>query len=139
MSTLATFKYNLAANLFATAQIDWATVGTTAHCALLNDQYSPSMNDQYLSEIPAGAIVADQAFTSTGVTANGVCYGAIPTFNALISSAPVAGMLIYISTGVSTTSPLIYYSSNGIGFPFTPQGFNYAVAYDALSGGFFQE
>ncbi len=133
-----TLKYNLAAVMFATQQIDWATVGNTAHCALLNSGYSPLPTDTYLSDIPAGAIMADQAFTSTAVTAQGVCNGAIPLFDAFLSATTCSAMLIYISTGNPATSPLVYFSNQGVGFPFQPEGFNYFVTYDQANGGWFQ-
>ncbi len=138
MSVSTTFKYNNASSLFANGALDWATLGSAAHCVLLSAAYTPSPTDQYLSAIPAGAIIADQAFTSTAANTAGVCYGVIPQFLALISAQPVVAMLIYHNTGNPNTSPLIYYSSQGSGFPFTAEGFNYAVGYNALNGGWFQ-
>jgi hypothetical protein len=134
-----TFKYKNAGLLFATAAINWATAGATVRCILVGAGYSPQSSDQFLSAIPAGAIVADVALTSTAVRANGTCYGAIPPFNSLLSPQQIVGMVLYISTGNPATSPLIYFSNQGAGFPFTAQGFNYFVTYDQLAGGWFQE
>lgn len=136
---MSTFKYNNAGNLFATGGIDWATIGATAHCVLVGAGYSPLPSDQFITAVPAGAIIADVPLTSTAVRANGICFGAIPPFNSLSSPQQITGMLLYINTGNPATSPLIYFSSDGNGFPFTAQGFNYFVTYDQLAGGWFQE
>lgn len=134
---MTTLVYNNARYLFATGAINWATANVKA--ALLNAGYAPQQTDQYLSAVPAGAIVArDQPVTALGVTAAGICYGTIGEFLALSSPLPVVGVLLYVSTGVDTTTPLVYYSSDGIGFPFTPAGLNWQVAYDIVNGGYFQ-
>jgi hypothetical protein len=134
-SATTTFKYNYAASLFATAGLDWLTC--VPHAILLNAAYAPQPSHQFLSDIPVGAVMQDVAMTSVGQL-NGICYGLIPQFNAFISATPVVALAIYSHTGDPTTSVLIYYSADGFGFPFLPQGFNYAVGFDQTAGGFFQ-
>ncbi len=134
-ATPNTFLYNNARHLFATGQINWP--GAAAHAVLVNAAYAPQPSDKFLSDVPAGAIMQDVPMTGLAQT-NGLCYGVIPQFNAFLSPTPVIALLIYLSIGPASTSPLIYYSSDGIGFPFTPLGFNYAVGFDQSAGGYFQ-
>lgn len=133
-----TFKYYQAAILFGTGALNWAGLGSLAHCMLVSATYVASPSDQFVSAIPAGAIIADNAFASTAINSQGICYGIIPQFNALLSSSPITGMVIYYNTGNPSTSPLIYYSNQGIGFPFLALGFNYGISYNQLNGGWFQ-
>jgi hypothetical protein len=132
---MTTFVYNNARSLFATGALNWPACA--AHAVLVTSAYTPLVTDQYFSAVPSSAVIEDVAMTGLGQS-KGYCYGAIPQFNALISSSIVVGLLIYVSTGNPATSPLVYYSSDGVGFPFQPQGFNYAVGYDSSSGGYFQ-
>jgi hypothetical protein len=122
--------------LFAAGAFDWATAPIQA--MLVNYLYAPSLADQHVSDIPADAvIVRDVPLTGVGQS-NGVCYGNIPQFNALLSAFPVAALVLYASTGVDTTSLLVYYTSSGPGFPFAAQGLNYFVGFDSAQGGWFQ-
>lgn len=133
---MATFVYNNARKLFATKGIDWLTDPINA--MLLSAVYSPSPTHRFVSEIPGGSIlVRDVALTSLTAEA-GICAGLIPEFDAFLSAVDVAAVLLYSKQTLDSASPLIYYSSDGVGFPFTPQGFNYAVVYQQTYGGFFQ-
>jgi len=133
---MSTFKYNKACSDFATAQLNWLTCNPKA--MLVDAGYVPDPAHNYVSQITAGAIVTrDQALTSVAQT-NGKCTGTIPQINALLWLNPVVAVIIYESTGDDATSRLLYYSSDGVGFPFAAQGFNYAVAFDQAGGGWFQ-
>lgn len=131
-----TYVYNNARYLLGTAGINWPAAPVKA--ALVSGAYAPSPSDVYLSAVPAGALMITAIMTGLAVRANGACYGVIPQFNAFSSASTVVGLLIYNDTGDPTTSALIYYSDGGVGFPFQPLGFNYAVGYDQGAGGFFQ-
>lgn len=133
---MTTQVYNKARYLFATAQIDWLTA--SVHATLLNGAYAPAPGDTYLSDVPAGAIMQDVPVLAPGVTPAGVCYCTIPQFNAFTSASTVVAVMLYLYTGNPATSTLIYYSSDGVGFPFQPEGFNYSVGYDQAAGGYFQ-
>jgi hypothetical protein len=133
----ADFVYNNARYLFATGALDWATA--TIEAMLVSSSYSPAVTDVHVSDIPSGAIITrDQILTGLGVTAAGACYGAIPTWDALSSIYEVVAVILYKNTGTDSTSPLIYYSSSGPGFPFAVEGLNYFVGYDTSAGGYFQ-
>ncbi len=135
MANQNTFLYNNARSLFATGQINWP--GADVHAVLVNAAYAPQPSDQFFSEVPSGAIMQDVAMTGLGQK-NGICYGVIPQFDAFASGATVVALLLYIAIGPASTSPLIYYSADGFGFPFQPLGFNYAVGFDQSAGGYFQ-
>jgi hypothetical protein len=135
MAAQNTFLYNNARSMLATGQINWPSCA--AHAVLVNAAYAPSLADKFLSDVPSGAIMQDVAMTGLAQS-NGVCYGVIPQFDAFLSPSVVVALLIYISNGPASTSPLVYYSADGIGFPFQPLGFNYAVGFDQSAGGFFQ-
>lgn len=134
---MSTFLYNSARTSFATGGINWPTAAV--RCVLLNGVYAPQPTHQFLSDIPAGARLIDVALTALAQK-NGICYGTIPQFNAFTAGSPCISMVLYILAvdHADADSPLIYYSDDGFGFPFTPQGFNYAVGYDQAAGGFFQ-
>ncbi len=133
---MSTFVYNNAQALFQTGSLVWAT--SNIHAAFVNASYAPQPTDLYLSQVPTGAIVKDVAMTNLGQSSSGVCYGSVPEIKAFLQVVSVVGLLLYLYTGNPATSVLIYYSSNGVGFPFTPQGFNYSVGYDQSNGGFFK-
>ncbi len=135
MANQNTFLYNNARSMFATGQINWPTAAV--HAVLVNAAYAPQPSHQFFSEVPVGAVMKDVAMTGLAQT-NGICYGVIPQFNAFASAATVVALLLYINGGTPATSPLIYYSSDGVGFPFKPLGFNYAVGFDQAAGGYFQ-
>lgn len=133
---MSTFLYNRAKSDFATAAFNWPTC--TPKAMLVDAGYTPSVAHQYVSDVPSGAIAVRDLALASVAQSNGVCSGTIPTANALLWPNPVVGLLIYASTGVDATSRLIYYSSDGFGFPFAAVGFNYAIAYDQGYAGWFQ-
>jgi hypothetical protein len=129
--------YNIARQNFAVAQWNWNLL--PVNLMLVAASYTPAATDQFVSDIPAAAILArDVALTNLTVSPTGIVRGIIPQLTALDLETPVAALLLY-SKGVSdAVSPLIYYSSSGVGFPFTAAGGNYVLAYDQGNGGFFQ-
>lgn len=130
-----TYMYNNARHLFATGAINWPSAN--ARASLLNGAYAPSRADKFYSAIPSGAVMKDAQMTGLGEN-NGVCYGAIPEFDAFTSASIVVALVIYLDTGDPDSSPLLYYSDDGLGFPFQPLGFNYAAGFDQAAGGYFQ-
>lgn len=124
---------------FGTKLINWLT---DPICAMVvSAVYTPQPGtDQFVTDIPGTAIlIRDKALTSLGISSNGVCSGTVPALNAFNSSGVVAtGLVLYVNTGTDSTARLIYYTSSGAGWPFTPAGFNYVVAFDQANGGWFQ-
>jgi len=133
---VSTFRYANAASDFATAALNWVTC--TPKVMLVDAGYVPNVAHQYVTSITPSAIaVRDLAMTSVAQT-DGVCRGTVADASALIWPNPIVAVIIYASTGVDATSRLIYYSSDGIGFPLTAVGFNYSVAFDQTHAGWFQ-
>jgi hypothetical protein len=133
---MSSFVYNQARTDFATAQINWITADI--RMAFTNGNYAPSLDDLTVADVGAGNLIVRDVILANKNVVNGICSGTIPAFNAFIEPAPVIGVLIYILGSDDSHSRVIYYSDDGIGFPFTPQGFNYLVAFDQTSGGFFE-
>jgi hypothetical protein len=134
---VATFLYGKTSESFAEAQLVWESLVVWG--LLVDHTYTPQVNaDKFVSNIPASSIIARIGPMTSQATANGVCSGLLPTFNSLINPLPAAAVVLYINTNVDTTSQLLYYSSDGIGFPLPLQGFNYAIAFDQTLGGWFQ-
>jgi hypothetical protein len=122
--------------LFGTAALNLLTANIQV--MLVNANYTPLPGDQYVSAISPSAIIArDVAITSPAIN-SGTFKCIVPAFDALLNTAEVIALVMYQNTSDDTTSPLIYYTSTGPGFPFYAQGLNYLVAYDQSSGGFFQ-
>lgn len=133
---MTSFVYNQARTDFATAALNWQTANVCA--ALTNGNYAPSPTHLTVADVGSGnLIVRDIVLTGKNVL-YGICSGVIPPFNAFVEAAPVVGLLLYVLGASDAASRVIYYSDDGIGFPFTPQGFNYSIAYDQTSGGFFE-
>lgn len=134
---MATFKYVTGAIAIGTGQVDLLTANICA--ALVGSGYGPNAaSDQFLSDIPDAAIISDEVSLVTLSLANGVFSGLIPQYMSLLSVQPAAALVLYVSTGDPDTSQLLYYSSDGFGFPLALEGFNYYVTYDQANGGWFQ-
>lgn len=132
------FVYGKARKALGQAQINLVTAAVNA--MLVSADYVPAPTaDQWVSDVPAGSIIVrDIALATLGLTSTGVFFGTIPAFNALSSVIPVAALVLYVKDTGDSTSALLYYSSTGPGFPFTPQGFNYVIGFDQANGGYFQ-
>jgi hypothetical protein len=137
VSVATDFVYNKARVAFGNAQISWPTSNVKA--MLVSQLYTPSpATDQYVSDVPSGAIIVrDLVCTNIGISPLGICYCTIAQVQSVSSPVEVAAMILYLSTGVDSTSPLIYFTSTGIGFPFYLQGFNYYIGYDQTANGWF--
>jgi hypothetical protein len=134
---MSTFKYYSASTAFGTKQLNWLTDNIGA--LLVGAGYAASQaHDQFVSDIPAQAIIARSAQMTSMAIVNGVCQGLIPEFDALTATQPAKALVLYQNTTLDTTSKLVYYSDQGFGFPFLPQGLNYFVTYDQANGGWFQ-
>lgn len=134
---MATFKYDRGMLLVGTAGINLKTAVIKA--ALVSAAYSASKSaDGFVSDIPAAALLARSAqLTGTDIV-GGVFKGTIPQFSALLLVSPASGLVLYQEGGNDATSALLYYSNDGIGFPFTANGINYFIGYDQANGGWFQ-
>lgn len=134
---MATFLYGNASQQFATGAWDWLTL--TVWAALVDHTYVPNANkDLHVSDIPSTSIIAREGPLTSLTSSNGLVGGNVPQFSSLLSPQIAAAVVLYVSTGTDSTSQLIYYSSDGDGFPLTLAGFNYVVSADLAAGGWFQ-
>lgn len=133
---MSTYLNNSARHKFATKQIDWPN--EDVRLCLTGSGYSGTAADNFLSDIPSGArVLSDYSLTDLGET-NGTCFGTIPQLLAYAAAQTIVGMALYIKGMTDADSQLIYFSDEGIGFPFNAQGINYLISIDQSSGGFFQ-
>lgn len=134
---MATFLYGSASQNFATGVWNWPTLAVWG--LLVDVTYVPRINhDVNVSDIPPSAIIARIGPMTSKTSIEGVCAGVLPNFAALLSAQSAVAVVLYVIAGSDAASSLIYYSADGAGFPFTPQGFDYAVAQDLSQGGWFQ-
>lgn len=78
----------------------------------------------------SGVVGTPQTIANTTVT-NGLFDGDDVTFTS-VSGNSVEALVIYIDTGVTTTSRLVAYIDTGVtGLPVTPNGGNIAIAWNA--------
>lgn len=136
---MSTFLYYKAKSDFASGALSWPA--SNAKAMLLDAGYVPSFSHQYVSDITSAAssAIASRDIVMTGLAqTNGLCTGLVNQVNAFVWPRAVVAIVIYASTGVDATSRLIYYSSDGFGFPFTAVGFNYGISYDQSFTGWFQ-
>lgn len=134
---MSSFKYDSFVSALGQKQINWIT--DTFKVLLVSGDYSPSKStDQFVSDIPSQAIVVRSGSTTGNAIVGGVFRSNVPEFLALASTSEAVAMVIYKDTGADDSSQLVYYSADGIGFPFLPGGINYFLAYDQANGGWFQ-
>lgn len=134
---MSTFKYSKASQLIGSAGLNLVTANITA--MLVSGVYAPNPNlDQYVADLPSAAIIARSGLLTGTALTDGVFKGTVPEFEALLNPTKIVALVLYRETGNDSLSELIYYSSDGPGFPFTAVGFDYYVGYDQSNGGFFQ-
>lgn len=134
---MSSFIYNKALEGFLKGSFDMATA--TVKLALVQitgsgTPYTPSQaSDQFLSIVPSGAIAAETAALTSVTTANGIFGAANTSFGVVTFGQPCGAMVMYIDTGVTSTSPLIAYldSANYSGLPITPVGATISVTFSA--------
>lgn len=117
----------------------WTWTSLPVAAALLTANYTLNRVDhESMADVPSDAVIVRDIelvrLRSTGALAKGV----IPSFDSFLDTREVFALLLYTLADADADSKLIYYSSDGIGFPFTPAGFDYSVAYRQEYGGFFQ-
>ncbi|AEJ93985.1 hypothetical protein THIBAULT_37 [Mycobacterium phage Thibault] len=124
-------KYTKGREAFARGEINW--MGDDIRAALIDDaDYTVNLaSDEFLSDIPSGAIVATSPnFTGKSVT-NGYLKAAkliFPTVTGDIAEAAV----IYKWTGTASTSRLIAYVSSELYTSVTPNGANIIINWPGI-------
>lgn len=91
--------------------------------------YTYNAAHDFWDDAVAGLVGTAQTLGSKTVT-NGVFDAADVTFTS-VSGSTVEALIIYKSTGVNSTSPLIAYIDTATGLPVTPNGGNISITWDS--------
>jgi len=126
--------YPLARQGFAQGTFDWATANIK--CALLASAYVPDFTQQYLSGIPAAAILATTP-NLVGKTGDaGYLDGDTASFG-IVAAGTAGYILFYRDTGNPSTSMLVMFldSPDIVGMPQVLTGLQYFIYANLTSGG----
>lgn len=103
--------------------------GTVKVALIDTGTYTYSSAHDFLNDL-SGIVGTAQTIANTTVT-NGTFDGDNVTFSA-VTGASVEALVIYIDTGVSTTSRLVAYLDTGVtGLPVTPNGGDITITWNA--------
>lgn len=109
-------------------------VGTAKAVLIDTGVYTYSAAHQFYSDL--SGVVGTATAIGTRTATNGLFDGDDVTFTS-VSGASVEAIVIFIDTGVTTTSRLVAYIDTSVtGLPVTPNGGNIIVSWDAA--GIFQ-
>lgn len=122
--------YDLGRQAFLEADIDWAT--DTIRVLLVHQpEYTVNLAaHQFLSDIPVPARVATSDPLASKTATAGVADAADVVFTGL-SGAVVHAVVLFQDTGVAGTSRLISYNDEHTNLPFTPNGGDLTIEWDA--------
>lgn len=86
-------------------------------------------NDEFLSDLPSGAVVATQLLTgkSLGIVEDFRADDAV--FPAVADGTAIGAIIIYQDTGADVSSRLIYYDDQATGLPATGDGTDVTVTW----------
>lgn len=134
---MASFWYDLGLQAFAAAAVNWGTGsgGDTIKFMLVQitgggTPYTANQStDQFVTDIPSGAIAARSPAMTTKVLADGILGAADFVFSTVTFAHACGALVVYKDTGSDATSPLLMYldSANYSGLPITPSGGNINV------------
>lgn len=127
---MANALYDSGRNAFATKLIDWVNDDIRAILIDTADYTVNLSTHDMLDDIPVAARVAVSSASLAGKSASaGVCDANDLTFSAVTGDVSEA-IVLYLHTGVESTSRLIAYIDSATGLPVTPNGGNITVAWD---------
>ena len=113
--------YDRGRDLFANGGIDWASANLKA--ILVTAGYTPNLaTDQFLSIISGADIISTNVALTGLSTSAGQCFANPVTFTGVTAGAVGTQLIIFVDTGVSSTSPLIGYINVSVGLPVTSDG-----------------
>lgn len=115
--------------LAADANVDLAAADPVKAALVDTGTYTYNAAHDFLDDL-TGVVGTAQTITTPTVT-NGTLDGDNVTFTA-VSGATVEALVIYIDTGVSTTSRLVaYIDTDQTGLPVTPNGGDITITWNA--------
>lgn len=127
---MANSLYGLGREKFLNGDIDWAVDNIKVILVDAAD-YTVSINvDEFLDDIPGGAIVATSSNLSSKTSTLGTADAVDITFSAVTGDQAEA-LVVYKDTGSAATSPLIAYIDTATGLPVTPSGGDITVRWDS--------
>ena len=126
--------YPLARQKFAQGSLDWATANIKA--ALIAAGYTPDFTQQFLSGIPASAVLATTA-NIAGKTGNAGYLDGNTTSFGIVGAGTAGYILFYQDTGSPATSTLILFldTPDIPGMPQVLQGLQYFIYQNLTYGG----
>ena len=113
------------------------SAGTVKVALVDTGVYTYSTSDQFYdagtgSDVQSATVGTPQTIGSKTFT-NGVFDGADVTFSSVPGTTTVEALVIYIDTGLNTTSPLVAYIDSSVtGLPVTTNGGNISVTWNAI-------
>lgn len=134
---MANALYDFGRQGFLDGSYDWSS--DTIKTALLDSgSYTADLAaDEFLSDVPGGAIVATSS-ALTGKTENAGVADADDVVFSSVTGSNADLLLIYQDTGTGSTSRLIALIDTATGFPFTPSGGSVTIAWDSGSNKIFK-
>ena len=89
---------------------------------LVTSAYTPAKTDQFISDIPSGAIVA----RSGSISGKSITGGVLNCSNFTVSLVPIGHVIKYVvfakNTGTDSTSPVLLVDDTGNNLPTTTDG-----------------
>lgn len=134
---MANALYDLARQAFLDGDIDWSANNIKA---VLVDTGAYTVNlatHDFLDDIASGARIATSGNLAGKTSTAGVADANDVTFTA-VSGATVEAVVLYVDTGVASTSRLICYIDTATGLPVTPNGGDITVTWDNGSNRIFK-
>lgn len=141
---MANALYTPAREGFLVGEIDWDTA--VFKVALVRG-YTHSTAHKFVSEVTAagGQLVATSTALTSKTAAGGIADAADVTFTAVPSGTAIPALVLFQASAVtggadvaSTAQRLVAYYDTGTGFPFTPNGGDLTVEWQATSPNIFR-
>lgn len=125
---MANVLYTLGRQKFLDGSVAWSS--DNIKLCLVTSSYTPApTTDQWLSDIPGGAIVFTSSNFASKTSTGGIANAANITLSSVSGSA-CAYIVIYKDTGVAGTSALLVLIDTATGLPVTPNGGNITISWD---------
>lgn len=126
---MANTLYTNARKMFLEGGINWLT-NTVKAMMIDTGAYTPNFDTHmYLSDIPTSARITPGVALTNKATTGGAADADDVTFTT-VSGPTIEAILLYIDTGVESTSPLIAWLDTATGLPITPNGGDIIVTWD---------
>lgn len=112
------------------ANTDLTTENVKVVCVDAADYTVDLAAHDFLNDIPAGARVGTSGNLASKTFTSGTFDAADITISS-VSGDQFEALVVYIDTGVESTSRLVCYIDSGTGLPFTPSGGNIDIVWNA--------